>query len=119
MGRCQIHIVSFWGCETLEVVHLALVDKVQVLGCSQWVRKGLCLCQGGLSYRGVTMPIMRVEGEEHLSPDLKGLEFGARKPSLLRLHGIYGWVPPGGASTVTFNAWHLEGPWASLDTVRS
>jgi hypothetical protein len=29
---------------------------------------------------GVTVPVMRVEGEEPLSSDLKGLESGAREP---------------------------------------
>jgi hypothetical protein len=30
---------------------------------------------------GVTMLVVCVEGEEPLSPDLKGLESGAREPS--------------------------------------
>jgi hypothetical protein len=34
------------------------------------------------------MPIMRVEGEEPLSPDSKGLESVDRGPSSLRAHGI-------------------------------
>jgi hypothetical protein len=65
------------------------------------------------------MPVMRVEGEEHLSPVSKGLESGARKPSLLRARDVHGYVLPGGGPAITSNAWHPEGPQASHDTVRS
>jgi hypothetical protein len=65
------------------------------------------------------MSVMHVEREEPLSPDSMGLEFGAQEPSLLRAHGVYGYVLSGGALPVTSNAWHPEGPWASHDTVHS
>jgi hypothetical protein len=45
------------------------------------VKRGFCFCQMGLSCNGVIMSVMRVEGEEALSPDLRGLESGAREPS--------------------------------------
>jgi hypothetical protein len=51
-----------------------------------------------------------------------GLErFGVRcsRTFLLRARGVYGYVLPGGASTVPTNTWHMEGPRASYDTVRS
>jgi hypothetical protein len=47
---------------------------------------------------------MYVEGEEPLSPDSKGLESGAREPTLLRAHGVYGYVLSGGVLAVTSNA---------------
>jgi hypothetical protein len=53
---------------------------------------------------GVTVLVLRVEGEEPLSPDSKGLESGARELSLLRAHGVYGYVLPGGAPMVMSNA---------------
>jgi hypothetical protein len=65
------------------------------------------------------MLVMPDEGEDPPSPNAKGLESGAREPSLLRARGIYGYVPLGGASMVTSNARHLEGPWASCDMVCS
>jgi hypothetical protein len=40
---------------------------------------------------------MHVEGEEPISPDWKGLESGAREPSLLRARCVYGYVLSGGA----------------------
>jgi hypothetical protein len=66
--------------------------------------------RGDFPTMGVTVLVVHVEGEEHLSPDSKGLESGAREPSLLRAHGVYGWVRPTGAPAVMFNARHLEGP---------
>jgi hypothetical protein len=50
------------------------------------------------------MLVMHVEREEPLSPDSMGLEFGAQEPSLLRAHGVYGYVLSGGALPVTSNA---------------
>jgi hypothetical protein len=39
------------------------------------------------------MSVVRIEGEEPLSPDSKGLESDAQEPSLLRAPGLYGcWV---------------------------
>jgi hypothetical protein len=96
MGWCRVHTVSFHGWETLEAVRLPLVEKARVLRCFERVWKGLCL-----------------------SLNSKCLESGAREPSLLRARGVYGYVLLGGASAVTSNAQHSEGPWASHDTVHS
>jgi hypothetical protein len=41
------------------------------------VKRGFCFCHMGLSCNGVIMSVMRVEGEEALSPDLRGLESDA------------------------------------------
>jgi hypothetical protein len=63
--------------------------------------------------------IIRVEGEEPLSPDSKGLKYGAQEPSLLRAHGVYGYVLLGRPLVITSNARHPEGPRALHDTVHS
>jgi hypothetical protein len=63
--------------------------------------------------------VMHVVGEELLSPDSKGLESGARGPSLLRARGVYGYVLPGGAPMVMSKARCPEGPRALYDIVRS
>jgi hypothetical protein len=75
--------------------------------------------RGDFPTAGVTVSVLRVEGEEPLSPDWKCLESGARELSLLRARGVYGYVLPGGAPAVMSNARHSEGPRASHDTVLS
>jgi hypothetical protein len=42
------------------------------------------------------MSVMRVEWEEPLSPDLKGLVSGCSRTFLQRARGAYGYVLPGG-----------------------
>jgi hypothetical protein len=66
------------GEETPEVVHLALVEKVRVLG-------------------GRIVSAMRVKGEKPFSPDMKSLESSISEPSLQRARSAHGYVQPGGS----------------------
>jgi hypothetical protein len=65
--------------ETPEVVHLALVEKVQVLG-------------------GKIVSAMRVKGGKPFSPNFKSLESGVQEPSLQGARDAHGYTLSGGAS---------------------
>jgi hypothetical protein len=79
------------GEETIEVVHLALVEKVQVLV-------------------GRFVSTIHVKGEKPFSPDLKSLESGVREPSLQRAHDARGYTLPEPRAVWPHAVWPLRSP---------
>jgi hypothetical protein len=54
------------------------VEKVRVLGGLSLEKRDSASIKGDFPTAGVIMPVMRVEGEEPLGPDSRGLESDAQ-----------------------------------------
>jgi hypothetical protein len=94
--------------------HHALVEKVRVLGGLSLEKRDSTSVRGDFPAAGVIMPVMRVDKEEPLGLDLRGVESGTQEPYYQGYMGVYGhvlssWTPndaPPRNLTVAVNARH-------------